>query len=571
VTNAIPSAALTQHVAIVGKTGSGKTSTAKLAIEQVVAEDSRVCILDPIKSDWWGLKSSADGKSDGFPIVIFGGKHADVPLVPGSGRAVAELLSTANFPTLIDLRGWRPGDRTKWYIDFMEATFDKSEGKRFIMISEVHNFAPKGKVLSPQAGEMLHWSNRLASEGRGLGLTLLADSQRPQKVHNDLLTSCETLIACRVIHKSDRLAVEEWIDGCADTSLGKQVIRELASMKKPDSWVWSPEIDFGPQRVEWPMFATFDSFKPQEAASTGKLKGWAEINLDDVKTKLATIVQEAQANDPAALRKQIAELQRQVKLKQPAVPKAAPPPFAELLQAAETRGYARGFREARNHAKIVMKDVARGVTQAIRQPLIDGENEINTMEPETAPAMVAIHPQKRMASVTRQAIVQVAAHVAVRRSNGAGEPLPKGEVATLGACIQYPDGLRREQLTVLTGYKRSTRDAYIQRLRERGYLDAQGDRVIATEAGIAALPDFEPLPTGEALQRFWFERLPEGECAILKALIETHPDAVERSALDESTGFKRSTRDAYLARLAAKQLVTEPTRGMVRASEELFS
>src|SRR5438045_2604609 len=42
---------LTQHVAVLGKTGSGKTSTAKLAIEQVVAEDARVCVLDPIKSD----------------------------------------------------------------------------------------------------------------------------------------------------------------------------------------------------------------------------------------------------------------------------------------------------------------------------------------------------------------------------------------------------------------------------------------------------------------------------------------------------------------------------------------
>jgi hypothetical protein len=88
-----------------------------------------------------------------------------VPLAPGSGRAVAELLNTASLPCLIDLRGWRPGDRAKWYIDFMDATFEKTEGKRFIMIAEVHNFAPKGKVLSPQAGEMLHWSNRLASEG----------------------------------------------------------------------------------------------------------------------------------------------------------------------------------------------------------------------------------------------------------------------------------------------------------------------------------------------------------------------------------------------------------------------
>lgn len=34
--SAVPPAVLAQHVAIVGKTGSGKTSTEKLIVEQVV-------------------------------------------------------------------------------------------------------------------------------------------------------------------------------------------------------------------------------------------------------------------------------------------------------------------------------------------------------------------------------------------------------------------------------------------------------------------------------------------------------------------------------------------------------
>jgi hypothetical protein len=40
--------------------------------------------------------------------------------------------------------------------------------------------------------------------------------------------------------------------------------------------------------------------------------------------------------------------------------------------------------------------------------------------------------------------------------------------------------------------------------------------------------------------------------------------------IDDATGFKRSTRDAYLSRLAAKQLVVEVTRGRVQASSTLF-
>jgi len=71
---------------------------------------------------------------------------------------------------------------------------------------------------------MLHWANRLASEGAGKGVTLIAASQRPQKVHKDFVTSCETLIACRVVHKLDRDAIKDWIDGCADAAKGRAVL-----------------------------------------------------------------------------------------------------------------------------------------------------------------------------------------------------------------------------------------------------------------------------------------------------------------------------------------------------------
>ena len=35
----VPAGVLDQHIAVLGKTGSGKTSTAKLLIEQVVSSD----------------------------------------------------------------------------------------------------------------------------------------------------------------------------------------------------------------------------------------------------------------------------------------------------------------------------------------------------------------------------------------------------------------------------------------------------------------------------------------------------------------------------------------------------
>jgi hypothetical protein len=81
--------------------------------------------------------------------------------------------------------------------------------------------------------------------------------------------------------------------------------------------------------------------------------------------------------------------------------------------------------------------------------------------------------------------------------------------------------------------------------------------------------DYEPLPTGAALLRHWLERLPEGERALLELMAARYPRSVPRDALSEHSQYKRSTRDAYLQRLAARRLI-DATRDGVVASKDLF-
>lgn len=310
----LPNEIYRQHITVLGKTGSGKSSALRLMVEHLLDEAKPVCIIDP-KGDWYGLRLSKSGKSAGYPVVIFGGDHADVPINAHSGNHVAELIATGNRPCIIDLGGWMVSDRTRFFIDFASTLFRTTRGARYIVVDEVHNFAPQGKVLDPDAGKMLHWANRLASEGRGKGLTILSASQRPQKVHKDFLTCAETLIAMRVIHKLDRDAIKDWIDGAGDSAKGKEVLDTLAGMERGQAWVWSPEIKFGPTQVTFPMFRTYDSFAPKANDGTASLKGWASVDLGEVTAKLAKIVEEAKANDPVELRKQIAELKRQLAAK----------------------------------------------------------------------------------------------------------------------------------------------------------------------------------------------------------------------------------------------------------------
>jgi len=157
--------------------------------------------------------------------------------------------------------------------------------------------------------------------------------------------------------------------------------------------------------------------------------------------------------------------------------------------------------------------------------------------------------------------------------NGEKGNLPIGEHRVLTAVAQHRDlgGVTREQLTVLTGYKRSSRDAYLQRLRAAGRVEVEGDLISATQAGIDALGSrFAPLPTGAALRDHWLRYLPEGERRIFEYLISIYPSSAGRDALSETTGYKRSSRDAYLQRLRSRKLITDSGRAAVIASEILF-
>lgn len=304
----LPEAVYDQHIILLGKTGAGKSSAARYMVEHLLDQKKRVVVVTA-KADWWGLKLAADGKHPGYPVIVFGGDHSDVPLNYSSGKTMAELLATGDRSAVLQLRDMMPGERSQFWTDFAANLFRLMRGKLFLVIDEVHNFAPKGKVLDNKTGMMLHWSNKLASEARGLGITLIGASQRPAKVHNDFLTSCETLIAMRVTTKWDRDAVSDWIKGCGDGKTGAEVLDTLARFKRGDAWAWSPEAEFGPTQMHFPLFKTYDSFKPQAPTDVTGLKGWADVDLETVKEKLAGFLKEAEANDPVKLKVRIRELE----------------------------------------------------------------------------------------------------------------------------------------------------------------------------------------------------------------------------------------------------------------------
>lgn len=542
----IPVAALSSHIAILGKTGSGKTYAAKGIVEDILSVNGRVCIIDPTGA-WHGLRSSATGKSAGFPVVIFGGSHADLPLGGAHGEAIAEIVGTASDPAILDTSLMRVGERTRFFADFADALVRKNKGPLHLVIDEAHLFAPQGKVNDPQSGAMLHAANNLVSLGRSRGLRIMLITQRPAKLHKDSLTQVETLVALRLIAPQDRAAVEAWIKDNADEKRGREIIESLATLKTGQGWVWAPELRVL-ERVTFPKIKTFDSSQaPDGEVESGAVL--ARIDKEAIQKRLEVVAADAVANDPARLKAEVAKLKRDLAAK----PTALPVDEAAI----ERRGYQRGWEEgvqvtkASLTPKITALAAALDDLRSFGPPPASRVPFIPARQPHNGNGHARPTPPARATSIAND-------------SN-----LPLGERAVLTAAAQY-EGVDRDQLSVLTGYKRSSRDAYIQRLREKGLVDISGQTVKPTDAGRAALgSDYAPLPIGADLQTYWNAKLPEGERKILAALIEAFPDAIERSSLDDATGYKRSSRDAYIQRLKSRRLVT--THGSdVRASETLF-
>ena len=210
----IPAAALDHHLAFLGKTGSGKTSTAKLAVEQIVARrpDARVCVLDPIKSDWWGLTSSADGKKPGLPFYILGGPRGHVPLHESAGKVIGELVASGALPlSIIDMADFEPGGLQKFFNDFAPALMQRMRGVVYLVIEEAHEFAPKERSGIGAENMAIHWAKKLATAGRSKGIRMMVVTQRTQALHNALLGSCDTMIAHRLTAPADQEPVKKWL------------------------------------------------------------------------------------------------------------------------------------------------------------------------------------------------------------------------------------------------------------------------------------------------------------------------------------------------------------------------
>jgi uncharacterized protein len=120
--------ALDDRIAIVGTAGSGKTYAAKGFVERLMESGARVAIVDPL-GVWWGLRASADSAAPGYPVVVFGGRHADVAITAEMGAGLGRLIAGQAIACVVDLSELgSSAARRRFMAAFAEALYEANEG-----------------------------------------------------------------------------------------------------------------------------------------------------------------------------------------------------------------------------------------------------------------------------------------------------------------------------------------------------------------------------------------------------------------------------------------------------------
>lgn len=571
---ALPPEAVTQTFGILGMRGSGKSNAGVVMAEEMYRAGLHWVALDP-KGDWWGIRSGADGKSSGLPVVIFGGRHGDVPLEATGGALVADVILEHTLTCVLDLSQFSEGDKIRFlagvgreegFAGRLYRRKGEQQAPMHLFFEEADDYLPQ-KAMRDKA-KLLHDCSRLLLWGRASGIGGTAISQRSARIHKDVLTQIDTLIVFRTAAPQDRKAILGWVEHHGQS---QKLIDSLPGLHSGTGWVWSPEWLQTMQRVKFLRRSTFDSGATPVLGKTARRPATlADVDVGALSQRMVETIKRAEAEDPRHLKRRIGELEAELRRKpqvlKPAIIERIQVPVLTGAQLKEFRQLAVQWEKTSPAIGQLADLVARGVaaTAAVQQVLEGVQKHANGTK--TAP-QVDVAPAVRADYAPRR--------VAIPPIEGAPK-VHAGARAMLGALAQAgSQGLDRQTLAVraVVAGKGGTFTTYLGRLFSQGLAHAAGGRIALTADGLQrARHDDAPGTPGDLIAA-WMRKsgMHDGARRMLQALVEVYPKGLTREELGERAGVMMTggTFTTYLGRLRSRGLI-EVHRGDVMASAALF-
>jgi uncharacterized protein len=498
----VPAEALDDRIVIVGTAGSGKTYAAKGFVERLIDSGARVTVVDPL-GVWWGLRASADGAAPGYPVIVFGGRHADVPITADMGAALGRIIAREALACVVDLSELgSSAARRRFMVSFCETLYESNEEPLHLVLDEADLWAPQRPIKGWES--LLSHIEEIVRRGRVRGFIPWLITQRPAVVHKDVLSQADILIAMKLTSSQDRDALGAWIEGQADRQEGKRILADLPRLQRGEAYLWAPGHGIL-DRVAFPPLRTFDSSRtPKRGERIATPRTLAEVDLSAITAALAaaetadTEKPGGQARPQSEDRRHLLQLEEQLA--------AANARIADLEQEdrelksrlADIAALAAASSPVAVHAKPSQSEQALPAKKPVQPPSLPLVSDAAAVAPDV------LHP------AARKLLSAAARHAPAR--------FTWGQLATLAGL--KPSG----------GHFNAGR----KDLRLLGYVAESNGLVIATAGGLEAAGEVPPVPSTPAERlALWCGRLPSPAPEILRTLAaqgECYMDADELAA-----------------------------------------
>lgn len=534
----LPAEAVTQTFAFLGRRGNGKTYGTGVLVEGMLDLGAQVVPIDPI-GNWYGLR----GGRHAFNIPVLGGEHGDIPLLPGGGAAVADVIVDSGTSAVLDVSSFRKGQRKTFVTDFAEQLFQRKKITRsplHIVLEEAQLFAPQRS--GDGGARMLGAIEDIVRLGRNYGIGTTLISQRPQSVNKEVLNQVEALVVFQLNGAHERKAIEAWIVH-QGIDIG-EMVDQLPSLPVGHAFLWSPQWLGKLKRIQILKKRSADT---SATPKIGKRRPNLTIALDKhaltkLEKAMADSVEEAKKNDPRVLRQRIAELERRrAPAAEPSIVEVPTPEIPEEL--------------------IAELSACDSLITELSQSVSDAQDNIRVLKEHLQSAIVFKPSQPSLPARTIKALNDVRRQTPApprARVNGSTK-LRKGAVRMLMALATFHDtSMTKRQVAGAAKMKSTggTFNTYWSELKKYGFIESVGNEWQITPLGLAHV-DYSGRPlTADQRMSYWSERLRSGAVRILKT-IASRPSPIDKHSIAAEVQMAPGggTFNTYLGELRQNRLI----------------
>jgi hypothetical protein len=572
--------------------GMGKSHLAQVMAEEMLEHGQVVVAIDPTDA-WYGLRSSADGKHDGYPVTVFGGEHGDLKLEPDAAVDIAEAIVAERFSCVICTDGLSDTVELKFVRQFLDTIFRRNREPLHIFIDEADIFAPQ-KPFEVEDSRCIRAMSHIVRRGRKKGIGSTVITQRPAELNASVRSQVEMLFVLGMLNNLDIDAVEKWLrlrkkkkGDNVSFALQEEMIDSLDSLQQGDAWLWAPRQKLH-KRFRARAKRTFDSgATPKPGQKVRVAKRLAPVDIARLGEKIAAAAARQKAEDPKALRARIAELEKQAAKGKPAIATAAttkvetkvvekpvftPAELKRLEQLAQKMGATQDRVEKTTADAIAKIEAIAGTLDDQFDGVVDILRQVDRRLAAAAPAPT---PKARPIATPAAKVARPASE-----PTGDGERRLEPRHAKILTAIAWWQALGVDAPDVggvafVAGYSPTSSSFEKARgaLRVGGYIHypAPGKVSLTTEGSAATPPVDRPASTGE-LHAAVLEQLEPRHRKLLEPLIDQHPAAMTMDALAAAADYSATSSSFEKARgkLRSLGLVEYPKPGQVRATDLLF-